>query len=57
VWFGLGERTLEAAALAREAGVLVRPYAPDGVRVTIGSPHENDAFLRVAAAWRELVPR
>jgi histidinol-phosphate aminotransferase len=52
VWFGFGARTLECAAAARDAGVLVRPYAPDGIRVTIGSTAENDAFLRVAAGWR-----
>jgi histidinol-phosphate aminotransferase len=32
--------------------VLVRPFATDGVRVTIGLPEENDAFLAVAREWR-----
>jgi histidinol-phosphate aminotransferase len=29
--------------------VIVRPFAGDGVRVTIGTPAENDLFLAVAA--------
>lgn len=52
VWFDLGERTSELAAEAKAAGVLVRPFAGDGIRVSIGDPEANDAFLRVAAAWR-----
>jgi histidinol-phosphate aminotransferase len=28
--------------------VIVRPFQPDGVRVTIGTPEENDAFLAAA---------
>ena len=31
-------------------GVIVRPFAGDGVRVTIGTPAENDAFLAAAEA-------
>lgn len=49
VWFGLGERSLEFAKLAGEAGLLVRPFAGDGVRVSIGDAAENDAFLAFTA--------
>ena len=28
--------------------MIVRPFAGDGVRVTIGTPEENDAFLAAA---------
>jgi len=52
VWFGLGDATTERAGQAREHGVLVRPFAGDGLRVTIGEVEANDAFLRVAAGWR-----
>jgi histidinol-phosphate aminotransferase len=34
--------------------VIVRPFAGDGVRVTIGTPEENDTFL--AAAEKYLGP-
>ena len=43
---------MAVAALASEqAGVIVRPYPPDGVRVTIGDPADNDMFLKTAATW------
>ena len=52
VWFELGEATVERGAQAREAGVLVRPFAGEGIRVTVGEREANDAFLQVAASWR-----
>ena len=51
VWLPLGDRTAEFAAAADEAGVMVRPFAGDGVRVTIGEPAGNDVFLQVAAKF------
>jgi histidinol-phosphate aminotransferase len=30
---------------------MVRPYATDGVRITIGEPEANDVFLAVADAF------
>ena len=50
VWLRLGDRTLGFAAACAAAGVAVRPFDPEGVRVTIGEPAASDAFLRVAAA-------
>jgi histidinol-phosphate aminotransferase len=52
VWFGLGGRAADFAALAEEAGVMVRPFAGDGVRVSIGEPPANDVLLDVAARFR-----
>ena len=51
VWLWLGERTAEFAAAADEAGVMVRPFTGEGVRVTIGEPAGNDVFLEVAARF------
>jgi histidinol-phosphate aminotransferase len=51
VWLPLGERSQDFAAACLEDGVIVRPFAGDGVRVTIGTDAENDAFLSVARAW------
>jgi histidinol-phosphate aminotransferase len=51
VWLALGEDTPRFAAAAEAAGVMVRPYATDGVRVTVGEPEANDVFLRVAAEF------
>jgi histidinol-phosphate aminotransferase len=51
VWLRLGERTEEFAAACEEAGVVVRPFAGEGARVTIGEPEANDLFLRVAKGF------
>jgi histidinol-phosphate aminotransferase len=52
VWLGLGDDTVEFAADCEAAGIMVRPFAGDGVRVTIGETEANDVFLKVAAEWR-----
>jgi len=49
VWLSLGDRTAEFAAVAEEAGIMVRPFPGEGVRVTIGEPAANDVFLSIAA--------
>lgn len=51
VWLPLAERTLDFVARAADNRLIVRPYGEDGVRVTIGAPHENDAFLEFARRW------
>ena len=51
VWLPLGQRTLDFVARAAENRVIVRPYGQDGVRVTIGAPNENDAFVAFARRW------
>ena len=48
-WLRLGERTMDFAAACAGAGVVVRPFADEGARVTVGEPEANDIFLRVAA--------
>jgi histidinol-phosphate aminotransferase len=56
VWLPLGPAAAEFAEASARARVLVRPYLPDGVRVTIGEPAANDALLAVARAWRLACP-
>ena len=51
VWLPLGERTGEFAALAEESGITVRPFAREGVRVSIGEAAANDVLLDVAARF------
>ncbi|WP_067718299.1 histidinol-phosphate transaminase [Nocardia yamanashiensis] len=48
VWLPLGDKSAEFGAASTEAGVIVRPYGADGVRVTAGDSHENDFFLAFA---------
>jgi histidinol-phosphate aminotransferase len=52
VWFDLGERTVQRAEEARAAGAVVRPFAGEGLRVSVGEPEATDLFLRVSATWR-----
>lgn len=50
VWLPLGD---DAAAFAEACAPLsVRPFAGDGVRVSIGDPAVNDRFLEAAKAFR-----
>jgi histidinol-phosphate aminotransferase len=55
VWLPLGEQTTQFAAGCEERKVIVRPFAGDGVRVTTGTPEENERFLAAAADLRSLV--
>ncbi|MDT0203413.1 histidinol-phosphate transaminase [Nocardioides sp. AE5] len=48
VWFALGERTADFAAAADEAGIVVRPFAGEGARVSIGEPEANDRVIALA---------
>ncbi|THV28010.1 histidinol-phosphate transaminase [Glycomyces paridis] len=52
-WLPLGDRTVEFAAHCEGLGLLVRPFAGDGVRVTIGLPEENDAVLEALRRFVE----
>ena len=52
VWFELGERTLEFAAAADEVGIVVRPFAGEGARVSIGETEANDRLIELARRWR-----
>jgi len=53
VWLRLGERTVDFAAACELAGVTVRPFAGEGVRITIGETEANDVLLRTAEAFRK----
>ena len=50
VWLALGDGALTWAAGCEQRGVIVRPFAGAGVRITIGTAEENDVFLAAAAA-------
>jgi len=49
VWLALGEHTTSVAERCARAGVLVRPFAGDGIRVSVGEREATDLFLEVAA--------
>jgi histidinol-phosphate aminotransferase len=48
VWLPLGERSVGFAAGCERHRVIVRPFPGEGVRVTVGTAEENDAFLAAA---------
>ncbi len=52
VWLPLGAASAEFAAACSAGGLSVRCFVGEGVRVTVGAPQENDAFLAVARSWR-----
>jgi histidinol-phosphate aminotransferase len=45
VWLPLGEQTAELAAALEARAVITRPFAGEGIRVTVGTPEEDDVFL------------
>ncbi|MFE1921667.1 histidinol-phosphate transaminase [Streptomyces asoensis] len=53
VWLRLGEHTTAFAAACEQAGVVVRPFPGEGVRVTIGENEANDIFLKAAEGFRQ----
>ena len=51
VWLPLAEGSVDFAAHCDAAGISVRPYPPDGVRVTVADPEANDLFLAAAVSY------
>ncbi|WP_347057940.1 histidinol-phosphate transaminase [Blastococcus sp. HT6-30] len=45
VWLPVGERALGLAAALEARAVITRPFAGEGIRVTVGTPEEDDVFL------------
>ncbi len=49
VWMPLGDRTDEIYVGLEQRGVVTRPFSGVGIRVTIGTPSQNDRFLNTLA--------
>jgi histidinol-phosphate aminotransferase len=56
VWLPLGEQATPVAAALEARAVITRPFAGDGIRVTIGTPEEDDVFLAALDEVREAAP-
>jgi histidinol-phosphate aminotransferase len=52
VWMEAGERTLDLAAAADGLGIVIRPFAGEGARVSIGESEANDRVVELARAFR-----
>ena len=48
VWLRLGEHTLDFTAACEAAGITVRPFPGEGVRVTVAETEASDRFIDVA---------
>lgn len=53
VWVALGERTAAFTAHCLDQKVVVRPFHPEGVRITISTPEENDVLLAAALSFAD----
>ncbi|MBN9216066.1 MAG: aminotransferase [Microbacterium sp. SCN 70-200] len=51
VWLPAGARALEIGAAFEQAGLIVRPFAGDGVRISVGEAEALDAIVAVAASF------
>lgn len=51
VWLALGADAVPFAAHCMDHKVVVRPFAGDGVRVTVSNAEENDTFLAAARSF------
>ena len=56
IWLRLGEQTSSFAEACESVGLAVRPFAGEGVRVSIGLTEANDRFIETAAQWRRTRP-
>ncbi|HEY3530531.1 MAG TPA: histidinol-phosphate transaminase [Nocardioides sp.] len=51
VWFAAGDRTLDLAAAADELGIVIRPFAGDGARVSVAETEANDRIIELARTF------
>jgi histidinol-phosphate aminotransferase len=51
VWFPLGSDSTAFSEACQEAGLMVRQYGDDGVRVTIGETEANSRLIEVAGRF------
>lgn len=52
VYLSTGSDSMRLATELEKLGVVVRPFDGEGIRVTIGSPDENDRFLAAITELR-----
>jgi histidinol-phosphate aminotransferase len=50
VWLALGDRSASFAEHSARAGVIVRPFAGDGVRISVGEPEATDLLLAITSS-------
>ncbi|MGZ0712249.1 histidinol-phosphate transaminase (plasmid) [Coraliomargarita sp. W4R53] len=50
VWLAAGDETMAVAAAFEAAGLIVRPFAGDGIRISVGEEESVGKVLRIAAS-------
>ncbi|WP_344093416.1 histidinol-phosphate transaminase [Microbacterium deminutum] len=50
VWLPTGDETMDVAAAFDDAGLIVRPFAGDGIRISVGEEAAVENVLRIAAS-------
>ncbi|MFT4136070.1 histidinol-phosphate transaminase [Microbacterium sp.] len=56
VWLPAGEHALAVAEAFADAGLVVRPFAGDGVRISVGEAEAVDKVITIAASVVESLP-
>jgi histidinol-phosphate aminotransferase len=56
VWLPLGEQAAPLAAALEARAIITRPFAGEGIRVTVGTPEEDDLFLAALDDVRSAAP-
>jgi histidinol-phosphate aminotransferase len=56
VWLATGDETAAAAQAFEEGGVIVRPFAGDGIRISVGEAEAVEKVLGVAASIVRTLP-
>jgi histidinol-phosphate aminotransferase len=52
VWLRLGDQALEFTAACEEEGITIRPFAGEGVRISIAETAANDRVIEIAKKFR-----
>jgi histidinol-phosphate aminotransferase len=52
VWLAAGDRTAGLAAAADDLGIVVRPFAGHGARISIGETEANDRIIELGRTFR-----
>ena len=56
VWLPAGAETLQVATAFEEAGLIVRPFAGDGIRISVGEDDAVEKVLAIAASIVKTLP-
>ena len=56
MWLPVGDETIEVAERFVEAGLVVRPFAGDGIRISVGEHESVDKVLGIAASVVSTLP-